>query len=101
MELKMAKIEESAFENQVVKSICGKHGKTPAQVLLRWSVQRGIQVIPKSTKNERLAENFAIDDFTLTEEDMEGISGLNQNKRFLDPANLYMNFFNKHIPIFQ
>ena len=96
----MAKIEESAFENQVVKAICGKHGKTPAQVLLRWAVQRGIQVIPKSTKNERLTENFAIDDFILTEEDMEGISGLNQNKRFLDPANLYMNIFNKHIPIF-
>ena len=71
VELKMAKIEESAFENQVVKSICGKHGKTPAQVLLRWAVQRGIQVIPKSVKNERLVENFSIDNFTLTEEDME------------------------------
>lgn len=52
-----------------------------------------MQVIPKSTKVERLSENFALTDFTLSEEDMATISGLNKNKRFLDPSVFLMNKF--------
>ena len=48
-----------------------------------------------------MGENFALTDFTLTDEDMEAISALNKDKRFLDPAVFMMNRFNKHMPIFQ
>jgi len=56
------------------------HGKTPAQVILRWALQRGISVIPKTTGKERLAENLRCVDFTLTSKQMEAIDALNTGK---------------------
>ena len=56
--------------------IAEKHGKSAAQVILRWNVQRGVVVIPKSTHKERMSENFAIWDFALDDEDMERIAEL-------------------------
>ena len=64
------------FRNDVLRSIGGRHGKTVAQVILRWLLQRGVVAIPKSVRKERIAENFAIFDFTLTDEDMAAIAGL-------------------------
>ena len=64
------------FENEMLKDIAAAHGKTIAQVILRWNVQRGVTVIPKSTHKERIEENFAIWDFTLTEDEMKQISSL-------------------------
>jgi len=61
-------------------------GKTPAQVALRWGVQRGTAIIPSSTKADRLRENMALFDFALSDEEMSAISALNQNRRFNDPA---------------
>lgn len=58
-----------------------KYGKTPAQIVLRWHVQNNIIPIPKSTKPERIKENADIFDFSLTEAEMEQISGLNINDR--------------------
>ena len=55
-----------------------KHGKTPAQILLRWNVQQGIIPIPKS---KHLAENIAVFDFALEGENMAALSGMNQNRR--------------------
>ena len=52
------------------------HGKTTAQVMLRWHLQRGIVVIPKSTHKERMAENLNVFDFTLTAEEMAKITAL-------------------------
>ncbi|XP_026808981.1 1,5-anhydro-D-fructose reductase-like [Rhopalosiphum maidis] len=63
------------MENDVVLSIAEKHGKTPAQVLLRFIVQKGIVVIPKSTNPQRLALNIEIFDFELDEQDMEAMIG--------------------------
>ena len=65
----------------VVHEIAEKHGKTTAQVLLRYNVQRGISVIPKSGKPSRQRENLDLFNFTLTEEDMETIKGLDQGGR--------------------
>jgi diketogulonate reductase-like aldo/keto reductase len=59
-----------------VAEIAERYGRTPAQVLLRWAVQRGIPVIPKSTKRERIAENAQIFDFTLSDEDMQALDAL-------------------------
>jgi 2,5-diketo-D-gluconate reductase A len=64
------------FENPVIADIAAKHGKTTAQVMLRWHIQRGIVVIPKSTHYERMVENFNVFDFALTDEDMTAIAVL-------------------------
>ncbi len=64
------------FENETLREIGLKYGKTPAQVILRWHLQRGIVVIPKSVHRERMEENLNVFDFTLTEEDMAAIRSL-------------------------
>lgn len=68
------------FGNEILKNIGNKYGKTPAQVILRWHLQRGVVVIPKSTHYERMVENFNVFDFKLSEEDMNLISTLDKNK---------------------
>lgn len=62
------------FENEILKEIGDKYGKTTAQVMLRWHIQRGVIVIPKSVHKERMIENFEIFDFSLAEEDMQKIA---------------------------
>lgn len=64
------------FENPVLTSIGEKYGKTSAQVMLRWNIQRGVVVLPKSTHIERMEQNFNVFDFALTEEDMAAIAAL-------------------------
>lgn len=64
------------FENEMLKEIAAEHGKKVSQIILRWNVQRGVVVIPKSTHKERIEENFRIWDFSLTQEQMEQISSL-------------------------
>ncbi|CAB3373872.1 Hypothetical predicted protein [Cloeon dipterum] len=66
------------FDNQVVLGIAEKLGKTPAQVLLRHTTQRGIAVIPKSVNPQRMKENFEILNFELTEEDVKALDELDQ-----------------------
>lgn len=66
------------FSNDLLQSIAQKHGKTIAQVVLRWLNQRGIVAIPKSVRKERMAENFAIFDFMLDDADVEAIATLDQ-----------------------
>ena len=63
--------------------------KTPAQIVLRWDLQREIVIIPKSVRENRIIENSQIFDFTLSDEDMEAINALNKDRRFLpDPDNV-------------
>lgn len=66
------------FDNPVIEKIGEKYGKTTAQVMLRWHIQRGVVVIPKSTHIERMEENFNVFDFTLSEEDMNTIAELDK-----------------------
>lgn len=68
------------FENSVLSGIGRKYGKTAAQVMLRWHLQRGVIVIPKSTHKERMEENFRIFDFSLDEEDMKAIAALDKGE---------------------
>lgn len=64
------------FENETLKTIAEAHGKSIGQVMLRWNVQRGVVIIPKSTHENRIRENLDIWDFELTADDMEKISSL-------------------------
>lgn len=68
------------FENPVLDEIAQKHKKTTAQVMLRWHIQRGVVVIPKSTHYERMKENLNVFDFMLDEEDMAKIAALDKNE---------------------
>jgi len=68
------------LDNQMLIRIAGKYGKTPAQVALRFNIQRGIVVIPKSSKQERIRENIDIFDFVLTDDEMSEIRTLDENK---------------------
>ena len=68
------------FEETVLKEIGLKYGKTPAQVILRWHLQRGIIVIPKSTHRERMEENINVFDFELSQEDMDKIAVLDKKQ---------------------
>src|ERR1043165_3486842 len=78
------------FRNEVLATIAGKHGKSVAQVILRWLTQRDIIVIPKSVRKERMAENFRIFDFELTQEEMDAIRQLDSGASLFfdhrDPA---------------
>ena len=64
------------FDDPMLQKIAAAHGKTVGQVILRWNVQRGVVVIPKSTHKERIEENINIWDFTLTAEEMKRIASL-------------------------
>lgn len=76
------------LEQPLLQDIAAKHGKSVAQIILRWDLQRGIITIPKSTKEQRIIENAALFDFKLTEEDMTLIASLNQDQRVgPDPDN--------------
>lgn len=66
------------FLNPVISEIGTKYGKTVAQTILRWHIQKGVVVIPKSTHKERMAENFNVFDFSLTDEDMAAINALDK-----------------------
>lgn len=71
---------KNMFELSELKEIGDKYGKTVAQVILRWHLQRGIVVIPKLTHLERMKENFNVFDFELAQEDMDVISKLDKNE---------------------
>jgi len=75
--------QPNLLEEKVVLDIAGKHKKTPAQVVIRWAIQRDTVVIPKSTRQVRLEENSNVWDFQLTAEDMKAINGLDRNWRIL------------------
>ena len=68
------------FTDPVLEKIAAKYGKTTAQVMLRWHIQRGIAVIPKSTHIERMKENFDVFGFTLSDEDMQAIAVLDKEQ---------------------
>ncbi|MGL4696397.1 aldo/keto reductase [Enterococcus larvae] len=68
------------FSNDVLTAIGKKYNKTVAQVILRWLIEQEIVVLAKSVKPERMAENLAIFDFALTEDDKQAIAGLNQGE---------------------
>ena len=74
--------KNNIFKNEVLKFIGDKYGKSVAQVILRWMIQRNIVVIPKSNHKERMAENFNVFDFELSEDDMKKIATLDTKNSY-------------------
>ena len=68
------------FDEPMLVEIARKHGKTPAQIILRWNVEQGVIVIPKSVHKNRMEENLAIWDFALDADDASQITALDKNK---------------------
>ena len=76
------------LDHPTLKALAEKYDKSPAQIVLRWNLQREVIAIPKSVNPQRIKENANIFDFVLSHEDMEQIDQLNENKRFgPDPDN--------------
>ena len=90
LELNMQKAHDTPLllEHSTIKGIADKHSKTPAQVLLRWSTQRGVAVIPKSNNQGRLQQNLDVCNFDLGKDEIENITGLDKDLRFNNPVNV-------------
>jgi diketogulonate reductase-like aldo/keto reductase len=77
------------LDHPVIAQIAARHGRTPAQVLIRWSLQHGLVVIPKSIRPERIRENAAVFDFELNSEDMKRLDSLDESSHVAwDPEDL-------------
>jgi len=81
--------KEGPLTDPLVKEIAFKHKVSPAQVLIRWAVDKGFSVIPKSVTSERIKENFSVLWFKLSEEEVKKISDLNKNQRVVDLGKLF------------
>jgi D-xylose reductase len=99
--LGMAQPEESVLRTETVRELARHHGRTPAQIVLRWGIQRGTAIVPKTARPDRLEENLAIFDFKLSEDEMKAIGGLNRDRRFNDPGDFCERAFNSFCPIYE
>lgn len=100
VELDMAGEKDTVLNAPSVIAAADRHGKSPAQIVLRWATQRGTSIIPKTTSPERMRENLAITDFSLSEDEMAAISALNRNRRFNDPGVFCEQAFDSFHPIY-
>jgi len=99
--LGMATAAESVLEHPVVTGIAAAVGRTPAQVVLRWGMQRGTSVIPKTSRLERLPENLGACEFALSAEQMQAIAALDCGRRFNDPGDFCERAFGTFFPIYE
>ncbi|MER6979081.1 aldo/keto reductase [Streptomyces carpinensis] len=89
----------SVLQDPAVTAIAETHGKSPAQVLLRWGLQQGRSVIPKSTRRERIAENIDVFDFELTADELTALDALETGRRGgPEPENVTLAAFGRAIP---
>jgi diketogulonate reductase-like aldo/keto reductase len=89
----------STLEDPVIGAIADAHGKSPAQVMLRWHLQQGRSVIPKSTKPQRIAENIDVFDFDLGADDLAAIDALDTDRRGgPEPTAITLEAFGREIP---
>ena len=101
LQLNMATESDSVLQQDCIKAAAARTNRTPAQVVLRWGIQRGTAIVPKTSKPERLIENLALYDFELTGDEMSAISALDQNRRFNDPGVFCESAFGTFFPIYE
>lgn len=100
VELGMATADDTFLLSEEIKACAAKYNKTPAQIALRWGLERKTVVIPKSTKLERLRENIDLFSFQLTEAETAAISKLDKHRRFNDPGVFCEAAFGTFYPIY-
>lgn len=89
----------STLEDPVIGDIARAHKKTPAQMMLRWGLQHGPSVIPKSTRPSRIAENINVFDFELSSDEVAAIDSLDTGRRGgPEPASITLETFGRQIP---
>ena len=96
----MAQPSERILEHPEIRAIAAARAKSPAQVLLRWAIQRGTAVIPKTQSVEHLRENIDIFHFALEPAEMARIDALDRQRRFNDPGEFCEAAFHTFFPIF-
>lgn len=99
--LNMAAPDESVLAQPAVVAAAKRLNRTPAQIVLRWGVQRGMAVIPKTSRPERLKENLAIFDFELAPSETAAIDALDRGRRFNDPGVFCEAAFHTFFPIYE
>lgn len=99
--LNMSTHNDCLFHNPSIQKISNKYNKSPAQIMLRWAIQRNTLPISKSSSIKRMNENSAIFDFYLSNEDMDMIDGLNINRRYNDPGVFCEAAFGTFCPIYE
>jgi diketogulonate reductase-like aldo/keto reductase len=91
--------EKRTFDDPTLQEIARQHGKSAAQVMLRWHLQEGRSAIPKSTKPARIAENFDVFDFELSSSQIAAIDALDSEARGgPDPDSISLETYGKNIP---
>lgn len=81
----LAQCRDGFFTNATLAAIGAKYGKTNAQVALKFLMQEGIIAIPKTTRKDRMASNFDVDDFELSDADMDAVRGMDRGERLIAP----------------
>ena len=89
----------SVFDDETLTAIAAEHGKSPAQVMLRWHLQQGRSALPKSVRPARIAENFDVFDFELTADQLGAIDALDTGvRRGPEPEDVTLETFGREIP---
>jgi len=92
-------VQTSTLNDSTIVGVADKHAKSPAQVMLRWHLQHGRSVIPKSVRPQRIAENFDVVDFELTADDMAALDGLDTGVRGgPEPDSITLEEYGRPIP---
>ena len=95
-----SKEDEALYKHPVIVGLAKDYNRTPAQICLKWALQRGCAVLPKSCNPERIAENLNVFGFEMSRRDMERITFLNKNRRFNDPGHWWEVSNNTFFPVF-
>ena len=101
VELSMSTESDSLLTNPSIVKIAEDKKKTPAQVLIRWALQRNIYPLTKTKNEDRMKENRDVFDFSLTDDDMDVINGLNENRRYNDPGEFCEPGMGTFCPIYE
>lgn len=99
--LDMATPKDVLFENAVIATLAKQYEKSPAQIMLRWAVQRNTIPISKSSSDSRMVENRSLFDFYLAKQEMDMIDSLNVNRRYNDPGAFCEAAFGTFCPIYE